>query len=144
MKSKRTFVDYLPIVLGALILLAVGAIASEEHLTLFSRGTDRPPTIEFTWTPIGRVSLFEMQGHLKIVDDYALDFTTYRLTIKEIDKTIDLPIDGLVGREYEQDISLSYLANDAILNLKKTATLEFSISDDKGQKTTLVKEIKLK
>ena len=108
MQKKRKFVDYLPIVLGALILLAVGAIAAEEHLTLFSRGTDRPPTIEVTWTPIGRVSLFEMQGHLKIVDDYALDFTTYRMTIKEIDRTIDLPIDGLVGREYEQDISLSY------------------------------------
>lgn len=144
MKRKRTFVDYLPIVLGALILLAVSAIVSEEHLTLFSRGTDRPPTIEFTWTPLGRVSLFEMQGHLKIVDDYALDFTTYRLTIKEIDKTIDLPIDGLVGREYEQDISLSYLANNAILNSKKTVTLEFSISDDVGQKATVVKEIKLK
>lgn len=144
MQKKRTFVDYLPIVLGVVILLAVGAIASEEHLSLFSRGTDRPPTIEFTWTPIGRTTLFEMQGHLTIVDDYALDFTTYRLTIKEIKKTIDMPIDGLVGREYEQDISLSYLANDAVLNEKKTATLEFVISDDKGQETILVKEIKLK
>lgn len=144
MQKKRTFVDYLPIVLGALILLAVAAIAAEEHLTLFSRGTDRPPTIEFTWMPIGRVSLFEMKGHLRMVDDYALDFTTYRMTIKEIDKTIDLPIDGLVGREYEQDISLSYLANDAVLNSRKTVTIEFTIADDKGQKTTLVKEIKLK
>ena len=141
---KRHFTDYLPYVLGVLILLSVTAIAAEEHLTLFTRGTDHPPDIEFTWTPVGRVDLREMQAKLKITDDYGIDFSTYRFTIVELKKTMDLPIPGLVGREYEQDVSFSMLADNAILQVARQATIQISVADDAGQETSIEKVIKLK
>jgi hypothetical protein len=49
-----------------------------------------------------------------------------------------------MGREYEQPISLSLIANNIILLKKKEVTVEISVSDDAGQETSIVKVIKMK
>ena len=62
----------------------------------------------------------------------------------ELDRTLDLPIEGLLGREYEQPISLSLIANNAVLINKGEVNVEISVADDAGHETSIVKTIKLK
>jgi hypothetical protein len=137
---------------GRLITLSIAVVAlfgmSLIYLADWSRinirEEDTPPRIEFTWTPIGPVDLKEMRGYLRLEDDYSLDFTTYRMTIVELDRTFDLPIEGMIGREYETPISLSLLANDPSLYGKPKLTLRFAVSDDQGQAAELERTIHLK
>ena len=100
----------LPVTAALLVILGMTAIFINDRHRLNFRNQDMPPVIEFTWTPLGVVDLKEFRGFLKMQDDYGLDFTTYRMHIAEIDKTYDLPIDGLIGKEYESPISLGLLA----------------------------------
>lgn len=122
---------------AAAVLLVVAAIAARREFGLRLRPTDRPPQIEFSWSPAGApVTLRGFEGHLTMRDDWALDFTTYRLRIPEIGKEIDLPIEGMVGKSYESPIYLGLLDGNPALAGKTAITLEFSIADDKGQKMT--------
>lgn len=134
---------------GASLLLAVVILVVMFALRLRDgqtpdRTLDLPPTIDFTWTPAEPTSLREMSGLLAIHDDFALDFTSYRMKIVELDRTLDLPIPGLVGKDYEQPISLSLVADDPRFAAAGKATLEFTITDDKGQRTTVTKTVELK
>jgi hypothetical protein len=134
-------------VISAVAFLVVGTMAilwSKDVMSYVERGTDDPPTVEFSWTPVGPVDLMEMKGLVRVTDDHGIDFTTYRFRIVELDRTLDLPIEGLVGSEYEQPISLSLIANNAILLQKKEVTIEIVVADDVGQETSIVKVIKLK
>jgi len=81
---------------------------------------------------------------MRIVDDYGIDFTSYRFTIEELNKTIDLPTPGMLGREYEQDVTLSTLADNAVLLQAGKATIDITVADDAGQVTTIQKIIKIK
>jgi len=105
---------------------------------------DRPPEVEFTWSPLGPVTLQEFKGFLSLQDDHALDFTTYKFRIVEIDKTIGLPIEGMIGREYTSDIYLSWLVNNAKVLESDHLTFEISVADDKGQETKITRMVKLK
>ncbi len=134
----------LPLGLSALILVVMGLIIAKDTRALMLRNEDLPPVIDFTWTPAGDVDLKEMRGFLTMKDDYALDFTTYRFTIVEIARTFDLPIDGMIGREYEQPVSLSLIADRPEVLRQQKLTVEISVADDKGQKTTITRVIKLK
>jgi hypothetical protein len=132
-------------VLAVVILGVVGVSYGRDRLGLTERkGTDAPPAIEFTWTPLGRVFLEEIRGHVRMTDDHALDFTTYSMTVVEAQKTLDLPIPGLSGREYEQDISFVQFATNTDILRKGEVTIEFRIKDDAGQETVLSKVIKLR
>ncbi|MEK7264472.1 MAG: hypothetical protein AAB227_00085, partial [Pseudomonadota bacterium] len=86
--------------------------------------------------------------HLMLItllkDDYGLDFTTYRMRLVEIDKTIDLPIDGLIGMDYEQSVSFSLIADNPKLSGKDKLTVEIEVADDRGQRSTLTRVISIK
>ncbi len=131
-----------PIGLGLVILVVMGFIITSDTKKLTARPEDLPPRIEFTWSPAGPVDLKDMRGYLSLKDDYGLDFKTYRMRLVEVDKTIDLPIDGLIGKEYEAPVSFSLIAGNPRLNGR--LTVEISIADDRGQKSTLTRVITLK
>lgn len=144
MPKKAIIARILPIALAAVILGVMSIIALRDSSALSRRKEDMPPVIDFTWTPLGPTDLRDMKGFLAIKDDYALDFKSYRMRIIELDKSYDLPIDGMMGKEYDQNVSLSLLADNAILARKGQVTLEFSIADDRGQHSTISRTIKLK
>lgn len=133
-----------PLGLSAAILVIMGLIIAKDTRALMSREEDLPPVIEFSWSPAGDVDLKEMKGFLTIKDDYAIDFTTYRFTIVELNKTLDLPIDGLMGKDYEQSVSLSLIADRPEVLRQEKLTIEISVADDKGQQTSITRVIKLK
>lgn len=135
----------IPTVLAIAILALMAFIAMKDSKALMQRvGGDTPPTIDFTWAPAGAVDLKEMRGFLTIKDDHAIDFTTYRLTIEELSKTIDLPIPGMVGMEYESPVSFALIADDPRLIGKEKITVTIEVADDRGQKSTLSRTIDLK
>ena len=133
-----------PMVLACVILALMAYLSVRDTRALLRRDSDEPPTIEFTWTPAGAVDLKEMRGFLKIADDHSLDFTTYRLTIEELKKTVDLPIEGLIGKEYEQQVSFGLIADDPRLVGKDKITVTITIADDRGQKSEITRVISLK
>lgn len=132
------------LIVAIIVLVVMAVISSRTTRNVISGKGDTPPKIEFTWTPAGAVSLYDMRANLSIVDDHGIDFTTYRMHLVEIDRTIDLPIPGLMGREYEQPISFSLIADNPKLVGKDKLTVEISVADDKGQVSTLTRVIDLK
>lgn len=142
--QRKLLATAVPVVLAVLIIALMALIMNKETKRLLSRQQDQAPKIEFTWSPAGEVSLMDMKGMLTITDDYALDFTTYRMKLVELDREIDLPIPGLVGKEYEQPISFSLVANDDKLWGRDKLTVIISIADDKGQKSEITRVIPLK
>lgn len=134
----------IPVGLSIAILAVMGLIATRDTRALTTRHEDAPPHIEFTWSPAGPVSLREMKGFLSIKDDYGIDFSSYRMRLPELDKTLDLPIDGLIGKDYEQPISFSLLAGNPKLYGRDRLTVEISVADDRGQRSTLTRVIMLK
>lgn len=132
-----------PVVASVAVLLLMMFVIARDF-TIAGRKEDLPPVIDFTWTPVGPVDLREMKGFLTMRDDYALDFTTYQMKIVELDRTFGLPIDGVIGKDYEQMVSLSLFADNGTLLEKGRVTLQFSIADDKGQVTTIERVMKLK
>lgn len=140
--KDRLTTTAIPLGLGIAILVVMGFIITSDTKKLTARPEDLPPRIEFTWSPAGPVDLKEMRGYLSIKDDYGLDFKTYRMRLVEVDKTIDLPIEGLIGKEYEAPVSFALIADNPRLNGR--LTVEISIADDRGQKSTLTRVITLK
>jgi hypothetical protein len=138
-----------PIVIVAVIVVYAAAAAAFMYVkesSLVSMPApfgDEPPLITFTWSPEGAVDLKSMKAHLCLTDDRALDFTTYRLTIVEVAKTLDFPVAGVVGRDYDTDLSFSWLASDPRLTSSKQLTVTVSIADDQGQKSSLTRVIPL-
>ncbi len=126
-----------------LTLAVMGIVALRDSRAMLHRGDDLPPVIDFTWTPLEPTDLRDVRGFLSIKDDYGLDFSTYRMRIAEIDKEWGLPIDGLIGKDYEQPISLGLIADRPEIADKRQVTLEFSIADDRGQKTSITRVIRL-
>ncbi|MFH1047970.1 MAG: hypothetical protein V1738_06755 [Patescibacteria group bacterium] len=143
-KKPERKIFTLPVILGAVFIVALLSIEYGKSLRLMARGADNPPTVEFTWVPVGRVSLKEMIGTVKLKDDHALDFTTYNLKVVELGRDIGLPIEGMLGREYEQQVSFAMF--DGYLELLKRGqmTLQIEVADDIGQKTTIERIVKLK
>lgn len=143
---KRFFTKRTAIIAGAVAVFLIGAglLWRQQIAGLYDRATDSPPTILFTWFPDRPTTLKDFEGDLKITDDRGLDFTTYRFTVEEINKTVDLPIEGLIGREYEQKIYLGLIADKPIFQQKKQATIVISIADNRGQKTTVRRVVYLK
>jgi hypothetical protein len=142
--KEKYSIAWIPVTLGVVILVIMGFIIANDTHALLARTVDLPPTIDFTWTPAGAVDLKQMRGTLTMSDDYALDFKTYRMRLVELDKTIDLPIDGLIGKEYSAPVSFGLIADDPRLIGKDHLTVVISIADDKGQTTTLTRVIQLK
>ncbi len=142
--KERLSSKFIPLGLSAAILVVMGVIMTLDTHKLLARQQDLPPVIEFTWTPAGPVDLKEMRGYLTIHDDYALDFSTYRMRLVELDKDLDMPIAGLIGKDYAQTISFGLIADDPRLRDKDKLTVEISIADDRGQKATLTRVIPLK
>jgi hypothetical protein len=135
----------LAIFIGSLAVLAyMGRLIAKDSGFFTQRLKDEPPQIEFTWTPLGPLDLKDMKGTLTMKDDYALDFTTYRFKIVELDKTLDMPIDGLAGNEYESNVYLALLADDPRLTGLDRLTLEISVADDRGQRTTIDRVVRVK
>jgi hypothetical protein len=145
MLLKEENLRILSVTLAAVILGVVGTFYIKERIFQDAPAAgDAPPTITFTWTPLGRVFLEDVRGKLHMTDDHGLDFTTYSMHIVEIDKTLDLPIPGLSGKDYEQDISFLQFATNVELLKRGQMTLEFRIKDDAGQETLLTKVIKVR
>jgi hypothetical protein len=142
--KKKLLSTAIPVGLALVIIAVMGIIMSRDTQKLLVRAADKPPVIEFTWSPAGAVSLLEMKAMLKITDDYGLDFTTYHMKLVELDRDIDLPIPGLIGKDYEQPISFSLIANDPKLIGLQKLTVITSISDDRGQKSELTRVIDLR
>lgn len=142
--KKRLLSAAIPVGVGAIIILVMGIIMSRDTQKLMVRASDKPPVIDFSWSPAGPVSLLQMKGMLKIADDYGLDFTTYHMKLVELDRDIDLPIPGLIGKEYESPISFSLIANDPKLIGLTKLTVVISIADDRGQKSELTRVIDLR
>lgn len=130
----------------AYALLAVGFMYAKEisHVSLPAPFGDEPPRIVLTPVPEGEADLSTFKLHLRLTDDRALDFKTYRMTVGEIGRTIDMPVEGIIGRDYETDLSYSWLAGDARLAGSGRMTVTVSIADDRGQTTTVSKVIPLK
>ncbi len=142
--KKKLLSAAVPVGLALVIIAVMGFIMSRDAQKLMVRASDKPPAIDFSWSPAGPVSLAEMKGMLKIADDYGLDFTTYHMKLVELDRDIDLPIPGLIGKEYEQPISFSLIANDPKLIGLNRLTVVTSIADDRGQRTELTRVIDLR
>ncbi|MBN1585611.1 hypothetical protein JW899_04570 [Candidatus Uhrbacteria bacterium] len=137
---KRLF----PVVASLAVLVAMTAVFANDWRKVNMRNEDRPPVLEFTWTPLGEVDLKDFRGVLKITDDYGLDFTSYRMHIAETGKTYDMPIPGMMGREYEAPISLGLLANNPDIYGKRQVTLRFEITDDRGQLSELERVVRIR
>ncbi|MFH2062731.1 MAG: hypothetical protein ABIJ46_01095 [bacterium] len=140
--KKRRIISF-PIV-AAVIFIAVLVVAdrwkSFSHLT---RGQDNKPTVDFTWTPIGRVRLTEMVGMVRVQDDYAIDFSTLKVQVVELNKTIKISRDDLVGRDYEERVSFAMLAGNVEIASRGQMTLRISVADDAGQVTEIERVIKI-
>jgi hypothetical protein len=142
--QRKYLAAAIPVVLALLVIGLLVLVRNRDTQRLLNRKEDQAPTIEFTWTPAGEVSLKEMQGMLTIRDDYALDFTTYRMKLVEAERELDLPIPGMMGKDYEQSVSFSLIADDPKLVDQTKLTVIISISDDAGHSTELTKVIPLK
>lgn len=142
--KKKLLSAAIPVGIALIIIAVMGIIMSRDTQKLMYRATDKPPVIDFSWSPAGPVSLREMKGMLKMTDDYGLDFTTYHLKLVELDRDIDLPIPGMIGKEYESPISFSLIADDPKLIGLNKLTVIISIADDRGQKTELTRVIDLR
>ena len=143
--KRKAVVRWVTLAAALAVLAGMAGIWYFDHpgRVVGQRTKDEPPTIDLTWTPLGPARLQDFKGFLTLKDDYALDFKTYRFRLVELDRTLDMPIDGLVGKEYGSDIYLSLLANDPIAATLSRLTIEISIADDKGQKTTIDKVVRL-
>lgn len=130
-------------VAAVLVLVAMGFVVIRDSRAMLRRSEDLPPVIDFTWTPLEPTDLRDVRGFLSIKDDYGLDFKSYRMRIAELDKEWGLPIDGLVGKDYEQPISLGLIADRPEIADRHQVTVEFSIADDRGQKASITRVIKL-
>lgn len=134
-----------PAILALVILSVTGIFFALDKLKFSTtRGEDTPPVIDLTWTPLGPTDLTDFRGYLKMRDDYALDFTAYRFSIAEIGIDLDMPIDGLIGKEYETPISLALLANRADIWNHSRLTIKISIADDKGQTASIERVVRIR
>ncbi len=144
-KQPKRLVRNLAVAAAIFVLAATGTLFLLDWKKMAAvRSEDLPPTIDFTWTPLGALDLKDFRGYLTMKDDYSLDFTTYRFTIVELNKTVDLPIPGMIGKEYDSPVSLALLADRPELAEKDRITVRISIADDKGQKTEIERTIRLK
>jgi hypothetical protein len=145
-RKRREFPIVLAGSVAAYALLAVGFMYAKEisHVSLPAPFGDEPPRITMTSVPEGEADLATYKLHLRLTDDRALDFKTYRMTVVEIGRTLDMPIDGLIGRDYETDLSFSWLAGDARLAGAGRMTVTVSIADDQGKATSVSKVVPLK
>ncbi|MBU0624786.1 hypothetical protein KKF05_00405 [Patescibacteria group bacterium] len=142
-KNGRKFFP-LPIILAAVLIVLLLVVEYGQSLRLAVRGIDNKPTVDFTWTPIGRVSLKEMIGRVKVEDDYALDFNTLKLEIVELNQTIELTRSDVIGKSFEQEISLAMFDNQPELMTRGQMTIRVSVADDRGQEAILERVVKLK
>lgn len=143
--SSKTSRKILPFAIAVVILLAMALFATDAGRALLSGAKDNPPRIDFTWTDEGQpVSLAETSATLRITDDHGIDFTTYRMRLVELDRTLDFPVEGVVGKDWSQPVSFSLVADDPKLEGKKTLTVEITVADDKGQVSTLTKAMPLR
>ncbi len=144
MLSKDKKIRLITAVFGLAVLGAMGYVWYRDSQKLLVRVEDTPPVIDFTWAPTEPMDLRDLRGFLTMKDDYALVFKTYKMRIVELIKEWDLPIDGMIGKDYEQPISLGLIADKPEIQYARKVTVQFSISDDKGQRTTIERIIKLK
>ena len=143
-ESLKKFAKLLPLVIAVAVLATMTVIVVRDGMRKSAAGPDLPPVVDLTWTPLGPLDLRDFKGRLTMSDDRALDFKTYRFRIVELDKTLDLPIPGMIGREYSQDVFLGLIANDPKLADKSRLTIEVSIADSAGQVTSIRRVIRLK
>lgn len=143
-KKKDRKLISLPIILAAVFVVGLLAIEHHKGIEDAARGEDKPPEVDFTWKPVGRVSLKDMVGTVKLKDDHALDFSTYKIRIVELGREIELPIEGVIGREYKQDISLAMFAGNLELLKRGEMTIQVEVADDAGQMTQIERVVKLK
>lgn len=145
MTNIKSLITKLPVLLAALILAVMVVILSKDKASFFDQKSDLPPTIDFTWSPAGEVSLLEMKAKLKLSDDRALDFKTYKMTLVEINREIKLPMaESLIGKDYEDNLSFSLFASDPKLIGKEKLTVRIQISDTKGHSASIERIIKIK
>ena len=142
--AAKKFIRLLPLWLALAVLAVMTALVIRDSRRAELAGPDLPPFVDLTWTPLGPLDLKEFRGRLTMADDRALDFRTYRFRIVELDRTLDMPIEGLVGREYQQDIYLGLIADDTRLAEATRLTLEVSIADDAGQTTAIRRVVRIK
>lgn len=141
-RKRRFFTLTTAIALG--VILIIGVVALNDDIRLMARGEDRPPEVDFTWSPIGKVTLLEMVGHIRIEDDYALDFSTLAVRIVELDRVLEIVRPDVIGREYESDVHFGLLHEHPVLLKYGRMTLDISIADDRGQVTRIERVVKLK
>jgi len=144
MLSKEHKYRLVTAIFGLAVLGVMGFVWQRDYQKLMTRTEDTPPVIDFTWTPTEPSDLRDLRGFLTMKDDYALDFKTYKMRIVEMNKEWDLPIDGMIGRDYEQPISLGLIADKPEIQEARMVTIQFSISDDKGHRSTIERIIRLK
>jgi hypothetical protein len=142
-QKKRKLFSW-PIILAAAFIIVLLIIEYGQSWQWLVRGADHGPTIDFTWTPLGRVSLKEMIGTVKVEDDYALDFNTLKFEILELNQTIDLTRKDVIGKSFEQTISLAMFDNQPELARRGQMTVRISVADDRGQQAMIERIIKLK
>jgi len=143
-ESFKKFIKVLPLVVAVAVLATMTVIVVRDSLRKGAAGPDLPPVVDLTWMPLGPLDLRDFRGRLTMSDDRALDFKTYRFRVVELDKTVDLPIPGMIGKEYAQDVFLALIADDPRLADKSRLTIEVSIADDGGQVTSIRRIVPLK
>ncbi len=143
-KKSENKLFSLPVILAAAFVVGLLAVEYGKSLQTMARGGDDPPTVDFTWTPVGRVDLKEMVGTVKLQDDHALNFSTYKITILELNREITLPVEGVIGRDYEQQISFAMFDGNLNLLKKQAMTIKIEVADDAGQHTAIQRIVKLK
>jgi len=126
------------------VVLIVGLIALGDNLKYMVRGDDKAPEVDFTWTPIGPVTLKEMVGHIHIKDDYALDFSKFDVRIVELDRMLEIVREDVIGREYDGDVHFAQFDEHPVLLKYGRMTLEISATDDRGQTTKIERVVKIK
>ncbi len=141
-KKRRLFTW--PTAIALVVIVLVVMFALSDNFRYMARGEDNPPEVDFTWSPIGKVTLQEMVGHIHIKDDYALDFSTFEVRVVELDKTIEIFRDDVIGREYDGDVSFAIYHENPILLKYGRMTLEIKVADDRGQETRIERVVKIK
>ena len=142
-KSKRRWFFTLPALAIVAIILILAASEYGKSFSYAIRGQDNKPTVDFTWTPLGRVRLTEMVGQVFLEDDYALDFSTFEVEVVELRKVLKIAREDLVGREYTDRVSFAQLAGNPEINARGQMTLRISVADDRGQKTEIERVVKI-
>jgi hypothetical protein len=145
--KRKIFFVVLGAVLGIYVIGALGVMFAKQRAAAdgLPSPSEAAPSIEFSCDQTEAVDLRTVRCRVRMEDETALDYSTYRMRLLEIGEEYDLPVEGgLIGRDYESSINLGWLASRTDVTMQDQLTVEFSVADDQGHATTVRRVLPLR